>query len=376
MDLSGIPYIGSLFDSPTADNVVNTYNTQADQAGKNLQTNNADFNSALAQALGNYSGTQNVVNQQSGPGGALSGPGAGENLFSQLGGQYSQPTQSGQQFGASKSGFGAPGAGEQYWNGISGKAGDVPFTAQNAQGAYDQFQASTPANMDPYYNRAQQLQEGAINSAAAARGMGGASSTTNQLAASDTNLRAQQAKDEAQYGLNRAQLGGQLASGADQSSSQNIQNRLGWMTGLGSLANQTQSGELSRLLGGMQGAGQADTANLNLLTGGMNAADQAQAAELAREQALFGNNFQLGGAQATMTEQAKQQQMAAQIQQQQLQQQLAIAAATQQFNQHQQNTQALTSGLTSLGSMALGGLGAGALGGNTGASSLLFGKGG
>ena len=122
----------------------------------------------------------------------------------------------------------------------------TPSTTQNAQGAYSQFQQSTPANMDPYYDNASRNSANAINTQMAARGSYGSSNAVGVLSNAETNLRAQQAKDEAGYGLSRAGLGGTLASSADQSSLANSTNERNWMSGLSDLAFQNQKQGMDR----------------------------------------------------------------------------------------------------------------------------------
>jgi len=125
-----------------------------------------------------------------------------------------------------------PGMGEQYANSA------LQYYAQNGMPgysaeAYQQFQASQPADMSAYYQNAVNQTNNTLNQQMAARGMYGSSAALGQLSNADTNLYAQQAKDQAEYGLRRSQLAGQLGSAADQ-------NQLSWTTGLGNLANQGQ----------------------------------------------------------------------------------------------------------------------------------------
>ncbi len=163
----------------------------------------------------------------------------------------------------------APGAGESYASAALGYygAGNVPGVSNNQQQNYDkyqQFQLSAPADMSSYYDNAQRLQDNALNTQMAARGSFGSSNAIGQLSAADTNLRAQQARDQAQYGLQRDalgmqqyQLGGSLAGGADQQSNNASRNQLDWTQGLGNLAFQGQQAGLQRYEQGNQDAMQA-----------------------------------------------------------------------------------------------------------------------
>lgn len=153
----------------------------------------------------------------------------------------------------------APGAGEQY----AGSAlnyygqGNIPGVSNNQQQNYQQFQQSTPADMSSYYDNAQRQSDNAINTQMAARGSYGSSNAIGQISNADTNLRAQQARDQAQYGLQRAQLGGSLAGGADSQSNNASQNQLAWTQGLGALAFQGQQAGMQRYEQGNQDAMQA-----------------------------------------------------------------------------------------------------------------------
>lgn len=184
--------------------------------------------------------------------GTMSGPSTAPTLSapSQDQGQYSAGAAPGLQPGQGSPGDvgfngNVPGAGENvsasYLN-YYGQTG-TPTTSNNAQQAYTDFRNSTPANMDPYYDNAQRNSANDINKQMAARGQYGSSNAVGVLSNASTNLRAQQAKDNAQYGLSRYGLEGTLASGADQSSVAQSQNDMNWMNGLSNLgfANQKES---------------------------------------------------------------------------------------------------------------------------------------
>lgn len=166
------------------------------------------------------------------------------------------------------------GAGENVGNAMIAhySQSGTPTTTQNTQQAYQDFRASTPANMDPYYDNAERLSNNAINTQMAARGSYGSSNAVGVLSNADTNLRAQQARDEAQYGLQRAGLSGTLAGGADASSHTSSQDELNWMNGLTGVGMAVQNANIGRgqTLLGDQNQADATAAGIQATT-----ADQA-----------------------------------------------------------------------------------------------------
>lgn len=205
-----------------------------------------------------------------------------------------------------------PGAGENvsasYLNYYG--ANGTPTTSNNAQQAYTDFRSSSPANMAPYYDNAERNQTNTINKAMAARGSYGSSNAVGTIANASTNLRAQQAKDEAQYGLSRYGLEGQLASGSDASSGAQSTNELNWMKGVSDLGFQNQKEGTARYelgnedaykaastISGIEGStGQAEISNDQaLLTAMLQAgsgatADQVAAAQTKLSQATAASN--------------------------------------------------------------------------------------
>jgi hypothetical protein len=157
-----------------------------------------------------------------------------------------------------------PGAGENVANSYLSYYGQngTPTTSNRAEEAYQSFNHSTPANMDPYYNNAERNATNDINKQMAARGQFGSSNAVGQISNATTNLRAQQAKDEASYGLQRAGLKGTLGSGADSSSLASSTNDLNWMSGLTGLAFNAQKEGMARYeLGNQDAKAAADTAS-------------------------------------------------------------------------------------------------------------------
>ena len=169
----------------------------------------------------------------------------------------------------------APGKGEQVSNAFLNHYGSegLPGVTNNSQGAYDSWSATAgpapgaipEANMSKYYDNASQKAQNTINRQQAARGSYGSSSAIGNLAQAETDLRAQQARDEAQYGLQRGQyelqrgqyglsragLAGSLAGQADASSRANSENERGWVGTLSDLGFQNQKTGTGRFLTGL-----------------------------------------------------------------------------------------------------------------------------
>lgn len=154
--------------------------------------------------------------------------------------------------------------------------GAGPGVSNRADQAFQTFSGSTPANMDPYYENERRKATEAINKTMAARGAYGSSAANDMIGEAYTNLAADAAKANAQYGLQRAGLLGSLAQGADQSSLAGSTDRRNWMGALGSLA------------------GGADAAGLSRVIGGANVASAAQGAQRTRGQDAFNNQLQMG----------------------------------------------------------------------------------
>lgn len=232
--------------------------------------------------------------------GDLSKPGAAEDFFAANQGKFGMPGNKniGDYWQQNQSKFAAPGQGEQYWNKVAGNFNSPQRVAQNAQGAYTQFQQSTPQSTAPFYDRAVQQATNALNRQAAATGQLGSSFANGQVADAAANLYGQQALNDANYGLQRAQTAGQLSQGADTSSRGASQDFLSWLTNGGQLSNQVDSNTLARLMGGGALAGNVDQGGQSGLLNGMQAANLAQSAEQARAQQYFNNTMGLGSAQA------------------------------------------------------------------------------
>lgn len=184
--------------------------------------------------------------------------------------------------------FKTPGMGENYSADVMNRygGGNTPGVSNNAQSQYQSFQQNQPnlsANMDPFYNNAIRKGNEDIRTNMAAKGAYGSSTADDQTREMVTDLRSQQAREEAQYGLQRAgemrgwqQTGGSLASAADASSRGQSENERAWTGTVGDIANAGQGMGMNRL-------GQ-----------GMNAATTAQGLQTGRGQNYFNNAMGMG----------------------------------------------------------------------------------
>lgn len=206
-------------------------------------------------------------------GGDLTRRGIGENFFGATAGAYGTPAMNERY---------AAGALNKY--GASGNPSGTDFQSDN----FGKFSASRPnisaePGLDAYYDRAVERSTTDINNQLAARGMYGSSGGVGRLQDAVTDLRADQAKNEADYNLRRIGeqrgwegLAGQLAGGVDQNSLANSANELGWLRGLGDLAQN------------------ADLFGLNRLQAGQNTANGVQGMEQDRFQQLLANELGIG----------------------------------------------------------------------------------
>jgi hypothetical protein len=243
----------------------------------------------------------------------MTGPGAAENMFSQLQGRMTAPNQAGQFWGQNQGQMQQPGMGEGYASGVMGRYQDgTPGVTQNAGDAWSAFQGAKPDLMaDPglgaYYERAKERTLADLGKQQSARGVYGSSTGMDHAGQAITDLEADRAKNEAQYQLQRAgeqrgweSLGGQLASSADAASRAASQNELDWTSGLGSLAFGGQNAMQGRLGQGFDMARGVDQNNMNQWLGTMGAANMAQNAQQGRGQQLFNNQMMMGDRMAGM----------------------------------------------------------------------------
>lgn len=134
------------------------------------------------------------------------------------------------------------GKGESYIDSILQSYGEsgVPQVGNQSQQTLESFRNSQPANTDPYYDQASKLASAKIDNAMAARGSYGSSNATGQIGAAEVALRAQQARDNASYGLQRFAQEGNLAGAADQQGNTANGIQYQWTKGLADLATKDQ----------------------------------------------------------------------------------------------------------------------------------------
>jgi hypothetical protein len=136
--------------------------------------------------------------------------------------------------------------------------GGMPALSNNQQSYYDSFQASRPdiaadPGLDPYFDNAVTNAQRDIDKNAAARGSYGSSAAIGFGAQAATDLRAQQAHEEAQYNLQRLGeqrqwegLGFNMAGGADANSLAASEDERAWLGAQGSLAFAGQDASRAR----------------------------------------------------------------------------------------------------------------------------------
>lgn len=227
----------------------------------------------------------------------MSGPGAAEDAYARYGQQLAAPgatEQYAQDPNAYAKAKGATNSG-QYTGQYNPMAGTTDLQslagnkgafndAQNAtaSGQYWnslQGQSNVPKDMSAYYDRQYDKGSSRINDQMAARGMFGSSAALNQQGQFAADLGAQQAKDEAAYGLQSAGLNDQIMRGASGAADAATSNRYGQQ--LQTAQSVGQEG-LSRYGAGLQGAGQADNAGLGLYGQGLQGAQASDAAKTSR----------------------------------------------------------------------------------------------
>lgn len=285
--------------------------------------------------------------------GDLSKAGYGESNYGQHQGQWAQPGALSSYWGQNQGKFNEKGPADQYWAGLAGKW-NAPNTSQNTQTAWDQFNKSVPANTDPYYDNAIRLATRDINRQSAAQGIYGGGTGLAPVNEAVTNLRAQQAKDNAQYGLSRAGLGGQLAQASDAASLGAQQGQLGWLTGMGNLGLGVQNADLGRILAGGQLAGQTQQGQLAGLNAEQAAALAAQQELSGRAQGFFENNLNMGQALSGPLQNIYMQSLAAQMGLTQQQMQMLLGYGSTAANQSANNQAESEQGIMNFASLIPG----------------------
>jgi hypothetical protein len=218
--------------------------------------------------------------------------GVGEKAFDDVGKSLLDPTGLSKFLAGGAGGLGAPGAGEQYWNQVQGSINAPGSTQQVFNELHGQMPqiAQTPG-LDPYYNNAAKNLSEDINRQYASRGMFGSTPALQGIGRGLTDLRADQAKNEADYNLKRLAeqraWTGQLDTAAQNADQSGLGKLLaGGQISQGAEALQHQG---SNILGNLltQG-GQLDIQKLQAyLTGGLG----AETAKNNRVGTLFGDTL-------------------------------------------------------------------------------------
>jgi hypothetical protein len=122
----------------------------------------------------------------------------------------------------------------------------IPGVSNEAKTTLDKFRESQPQDMSPYYDYASKLTSAKIDNAMSSRGSYGSSNATGQIGAAEMALRAQQAKDTAQYGLDRYAAEGNLAGSADATDARANALNFEWTKGLSDMAFRSQDAGQNR----------------------------------------------------------------------------------------------------------------------------------
>ena len=141
-----------------------------------------------------------------------------------------------------------PTAIEDQWESVEDMFAEMPETSQHSQQAVADFNESVPADMSQYYSNAMEQATSEINQQMAARGLFGSSAAAGMIADATSNLAAERALKEAEYGLSRADLQGKLSGQADSSDIESSKNQLQWLLGGSEVAGEASQASLNRLL--------------------------------------------------------------------------------------------------------------------------------
>lgn len=380
MEWSEAPLIGGFFDSPTENKAQRDLYKQAERYEQQRQAAEQAGQQAQQQALSQadpYNQFLQGYQQQQ------QAPGVAEQFFASNQGRYGQGGYAAAQMPAVQAAAQAPGVAEQFFAGLGqgpnamasawqqGQGLQAPSRAESQAGRYqaqlggasqsemlsrmlgglqdrvtlsDQVAqqamaaGGSGAGLDPYYEQASKRAGQDINRALAAQGLLGSAFGANKMVDAQTQLSAEQANREADFGLQqraqaaqaaqaadanrlgfvgmaadlargadasqlaRAQTGFGLAQGADAAQLARLgllgnlgaQYDQGWLsnaTGLGNLALGAQQAQLGRLGFGMDAAMGLDNMDLSRAQAGQQAAAQAQALAQGRGQSVLDNQF-------------------------------------------------------------------------------------
>lgn len=212
----------------------------------------------------------------------ISQPGANEQAWEQHGGKFFQPGPASEWNRLYSNLYSSPTAAEDLWT----QQGNQPLR-NDARTEYDAFGARRPniakePGFGSYYDQAEKRLAQTMNRQLGARGMFGSTMGADQLGLSIADLRADQAKNEAQYNLDRlaeergwTELGGTMGRNADLSEREGLNTRT-------TMAANASTAEQDRLDSWRAAAETADKAELARLAGGMAFSGAAQGHREAR----------------------------------------------------------------------------------------------
>jgi hypothetical protein len=234
--------------------------------GKGQANAGAAAHTAGMAAVGNHD--TNVATQQENERNAaglnMMKPGVNEQFFSEHGGEMTGPGQ------------------YQDWFAQHGGNLDQPGMAQkNAAevlAKYGTGQTVPEADFGAYYDRAAEKATQGLNNQLAARGQYGSGVGLGMIGTQLADLRAQEAKDKADYGLKRS---------ADLRD---------WTNTVSDIAHTGDVSQLERWNATGQGAGLADATGLARWKAAQQGAESAQDSQRTRGQDMFNNNLGLGAA--------------------------------------------------------------------------------
>jgi len=267
----------------------------ANQAGRAAGWNNSNPNNPWTSPWG----SEGLPNWQA--------PGNTERVYATAP-QY-MPTEAPQAWDQTKGSFASPGRTENTTDALLEKMlKSPPNFANNTQGEYDRFSGVRPdisadAGLGPYYENAKRRAAESINNAMGARGAYGSSAANDMISGAFTNLEAERANREADYGLNRLaeqraweNLGGDLAGAADTTTLNNIIADANLSSMISGIAQTGDAAEMDRLKTYLDTAFGLDDQQSNMLIRLLTGATSADTQALNRGDRAFDATMGMGGA--------------------------------------------------------------------------------
>jgi len=181
-----------------------------------------------------------------------------------------------------------------------------PEIPNNAQGEYDYFGSHRPdfgaePDLGAYYENAKRRADESIRNIMSAKGAYGSSAANAMSQEAITNLEAQRAKEEADYGLRRlaeerawAGTGGTLAQGADVSGTNAIRTKEDLFQAIVDVSRTGDQAETDRIIEFLKAAYNMDDAEAMDVIRSMTAAAAADQSALIRGQTGFGMTSDMG----------------------------------------------------------------------------------